>query len=127
MFNRITISPRPQTVHQYTHISEQRAPTDESVKLLKEFQEKAEAKVVASVAVESNTFNCVVHTWVEPMSDRTIARAIFDMNGHKMNVQEDISRMENSDKEKLILKLRDSVAVKIATEMLLPALRKVRL
>lgn len=129
MFNKTVIvqDRGPRHISQSTTVHEHRAPTDHSVALLAEFQEKAEAKVIKAIAVEDNKFNCVVHTMHDCGGDRFVARAIFDLNGHKMHVDADVSGIEVADKEKLILKLRDAVALKIANESLSVALRTLKL
>ncbi len=128
MFDRITVTPtRSETQFVTREVHEHRAPTDESVRLLGEMQEKAEAKLIKSVAVESNNFNCVVQIWREITSDRLKSRAIFDLNGRKMTAEEDVSGIDRDDTEKLVIKLRDAMAAKIANECLSGPLRKLKL
>lgn len=86
---------RPQ-LHHHEHrhststtvnVTEKRAPTDESVALLREMEAKAEAEVLKAVKVDANSFSCVVHHGLDNMSDRVLWRAIFDLNGKKMDVK----------------------------------------
>ena len=125
MFDSYTISPRPQTVYQKTTVHEHRAPTDESVALLKDMEEKARDKVIKSVAVENNSFNCVFHSLKDVQSDRLIGRSIFMLNGERMTVEESVSPMDVKDKSELVLKLRDAMAKKIANEILSDAIHRV--
>lgn len=62
MFDRTTIQqgrteyvPFEKTVN----ITEKRAPTDESVRLLNEFQEKARENIIKTVTIDSNIAKCV--------------------------------------------------------------------
>jgi ABC-type methionine transport system ATPase subunit len=120
------LRPRSTTVN----VTEKRAPTDESVRLLKEFEEKAEAKVIQSVAVESNAFNCVVHGMVDGMSNRRIMRAVFDLNGKKMTAEASASWVSSGDTPALARALRDAIAKEIANsaiDAMIPALREIGL
>ncbi|AKE44802.1 hypothetical protein AU106_gp171 [Sinorhizobium phage phiM9] len=61
MFNKtVIVAGRPTTTNHYSTITEKRAPTDESVRLLKEFEEKAEAKVLKAMRLETNNFKAVI-------------------------------------------------------------------
>ena len=72
---------RTEHVSRNTTIHEHRAPTDESVRLLKEMEEKAERKLVESIHVGDTLVECVIHAWLDPMSDCTRIRAVFKING----------------------------------------------
>ena len=71
----------PRHVHHSTTVHEHRAPTDASVRLLKEMEEAATKKVVKSIHVGNTLVECVVHTWLDVMSDCIRMRAIFKVNG----------------------------------------------
>jgi len=79
-----TEPPRTEYVTQTVH--EHRAPTDASVALLKEMEEKAAAKITEAVRLEGNGFNCVVHTEWDALSDQTLVAVIFDLNGKRQRV-----------------------------------------
>ncbi len=96
-----------------------RAPTDESVKLLKEMEEKAEAKVIESVRLEGNGFECVIHTHRDCMSDQTVYRVVFALNGKRCTVEYAASR--DKDPVAAAPEIAKLVSEKIAQEMLPPA------
>lgn len=102
----------PREVHHHEH----RAPTDESVKLLKEMEEKARDKIEEVIRVEGNGFNGVIYLHHEMMDLSIRARAVFDLNGKKMEVEHSLSELKT--REELITGLRDKIATKIATEVL---------
>jgi len=63
MFDKYFISKGPSHVSHSTTVHEHRAPTDKSVELLKEFEEKAMAKIVETIVirdtlVEGKAFLC---------------------------------------------------------------------
>jgi hypothetical protein len=72
-------SPRPQR-HEHTHettIIEKRAPTDESVKLLRKMEKAARRKVDEAVRLSHNGFECICHIERDEASRDLIARAHF--------------------------------------------------
>lgn len=65
-------------------IVEKRAPTDESVKLLKEMEEAALNKIIASGRVEDNIFNTKWYITCDTYSgDDEYCRCIFTLNGEE--------------------------------------------
>jgi hypothetical protein len=93
-----------------------RAPTDESVKLLREMEEKAKAEVLGSVRLDGNQFKCVVHYEREAMSMDLVVRALFELNGKRM--QAEVRVPDHADPSTGLPKIRDKVAEVISTEML---------
>jgi hypothetical protein len=107
------------------HVHEHRAPTDASVKLLREMEAKAREQVVEAIHVGDTTFECVVHIMRHPMDDSTSYRAVYSLNGKKMTT--DYRDQEwRTDKREALVKLRDEMAKDIATAILLPALARLR-
>ena len=104
-----------------TEVHEHRAPTDESVKLLKELEEKALAKVLASLKLDSNSFSGQVLFEYDGMSDRDIARCVFVVNGKR--VVAEIDRDTDNRPEDFLVALRDEIARKFANEVLESAMR----
>ncbi len=69
-------------------ITETRAPTDESVKLLNEFQEKAKQNLVDQIKVEDNTLNGVVLFFRQDIvHDKVEWFGKFSLNGKEHKVQ----------------------------------------
>lgn len=75
-------------------VSEQRAPTDDSVRLLRELEDRAMQGILRVVEVKNNLFEGKVifmrHT---PLCEVT-AIAMFMLNGHKFTVKSSISDAE---------------------------------
>ncbi len=103
-------------------VHEHRAPTDESVKLLREMEGKAKEQIIKAVHVGDTTFECVVHQMRHAEDQSQSLRAVFSMNGKKMTVTVRDHGWEANDEKKLAMKLRDEMASEIATTILLPAL-----
>lgn len=95
-----------------------RAPTDESVKLLKEMEQAAREKVVESIHVGDTKFECVVHTMLDNLSDEMIFQAVFTVNGKKMTAEHRHRVRERTDWNNGFLSLADEVAKVIAEEVI---------
>ena len=124
MFDKIVLAPtRTRTEYVTREIHEHRAPTDDSVNLLREMEQKARDQVIEAVHVGDTHFECVLHTMKHPIDASTELLAIFSMNGKKMTVSH---REQNwvGTKADLVIKLRDAMAKEIATTILLPALER---
>lgn len=112
--------------HAHSHIhnhtvttTEQRAPTDESVKLLRELEAQAIASVLGRTRVNVGTFDCeVVITKVHgPL--RYVAYAQFNFNGKLLTAEYTMSEFKGSI-VKLAEGIRDAVAKVVATEIEVP-------
>lgn len=87
MFDRTLIMPRVDGGTHHHHHTEKRAPTDESVKLLREMEQAAQDKLDASIRLEANGFECVVQVF-ERMIDGDFAIVVhFSLNGNRHKVE----------------------------------------
>lgn len=112
---------RTEYVTREVTVHEHRAPTDESVRLLKEMETAARDKIDQSIRLDGNGFECVVEIMLDNMSDQRIARAVFVLNGKRMDAEARVSRREDSPAT-LAGALRDAVAQRLAAEILMPAI-----
>lgn len=93
------IAPRPRTeyVTKTVNVTEQRAPTDESVKLLREMEAAADAKRIAALKLEGNAFKGHIEVWTEPAQGYMIfAGAVFDINGKRCTAKASVDEMRLS-------------------------------
>ena len=104
------------------NVHEHRAPTDESVKLLREMEAKAEAEVIKAASVGNAVFECVVQQMRDNFSDKMVWRAVFKLNGKPLTATSETDpRKANHLMEAsrdAFDALRDKMAVAIATEVL---------
>lgn len=96
---------------------EHRAPTDESVRVLREMEAAAEKKVLDAVRVENTLVECVVHSYEDYLNDMARYKAVFKINGVKREATHECGIGEQSQ-EQIAMALRDAVAKVIATEMI---------
>jgi hypothetical protein len=118
---------RTVTEHRTVSVTEQRAPTDASVKLLREMEQAAKNQVIQAVSVGNTTFECVVQAAREDWSDLLKFRAVFKLNGKQMSTDHEVAghdiRLKNKSKADIVAELRDKVAKVIAGEVLTDAYR----
>lgn len=130
MFDKTTIA-LPDIINQHTTIHEHRAPTDESVKLLREMEEAAKKAIVDSVRVQDTHFECVVLTQTDMINCEEQFVAIFSLNGKKMKTPLRISMFDHDENGKKLgpkekyRRLVLSVAQDIADEILFSAFSKI--
>jgi CRISPR/Cas system-associated endonuclease/helicase Cas3 len=104
------------------HVHEHRAPTDESVALLKEMEEKAQEKLLRSYKLDTNDFNAVWHVMQDNlhMTHRVLIQ--FELNGKTHDIEYSIdmcaSEEEILDKsrEKILEYLQGSILRSIKPE-----------
>jgi len=122
----------PQTSTEYAtkrvEITEKRAPTDESVKILREMESEAKRQVDLAVHVGNTTFECVVHRMYDALSDCVRLKAVFKLNGvqrtaeHMFHPKSASGSSTIEETSKAMRDLRDKIATVIATEMIHSAL-----
>lgn len=100
-----------------TTVTEKRAPTDESVRLLKEMERAAHDKVLKAIHVADMGFECVIHHMEMHLSGQAMLAAVFKLNGKKMEATYTFTHYRNPSMEDVINGLRDEVAKVIANEI----------
>lgn len=125
MFDRYVLGQKSEKHHHHheTTVVEKKAPTDESVRLLKEMEEAATKRFLDSVRIGDTHFECVVSQMQLPAYDTYRWTAIFSLNGNKLTATFEQPAF-SCDLQKAVVGLRDAIAEKIATEILRPALSK---
>lgn len=96
----------------YVNVTEKRAPTDESVRLLRDMEDRAEKKVLAAVRVENTAVDMVLHKKEDLNTGDTLYACIFKINGKQMRA--DYRDRRNESRDVVIFGIRDAVANEIA-------------
>lgn len=113
MFDKVTnIVSKRASVEAVIH--EHRAPTDASVKLLKEMEQAAKDKLVASFVLDKNSLNGIVNIYQEVAYDRLVIEVTFDLNGKRINEVVYVHRDETG----MVEKVQTAVANRVAAEIL---------
>lgn len=113
MFDRYLVQPTGQSV--YKTVTERRAPTDESVKLLREMEAAAKSEVEKTVRLDFNGFKVVGQFMTEPWNDQDRAVIKFDFNGRSVKADVVLERYETVDQrvEKIGNRIKDVLAAEI--------------
>jgi hypothetical protein len=85
-------------LHQHTHqttvnrtITENRAPTDESVKLLREMERKAEEEIVKAIPIKNNLVEgVVIQKQFSPVVPELKTIVLFKLNGEPFRITVDM-------------------------------------
>lgn len=112
----LTYETVPSTIN--VDVTEKRAPTDESVKLLREMEQRAQEQVLKAISVNNTGVEGVLHMMRNPLSCTYTFRFLYQINGKKMTTDYEVNEFELS-KYKWIDCLINAVAVDIAREILL--------
>jgi hypothetical protein len=64
-------------------VTEKRAPTDESVRLLREMEAAAVANVIKSIQIVDNSVNCSMHVQNNMLSGTKDIIVIYSLNGKR--------------------------------------------
>ena len=130
MFDRTFIVPgKTRTEYVTREVHEHRAPTDASVKLLKEMEAAADAKRIVSFKLEANAMTGAIEVWQEPAQGYMIfARAVFDVNGKRCTAKAGIDepKSDGFHKIELMQALHAEIAKVVASEVLGEGLKDLR-
>ena len=76
-------------------VHEHKAPTDKSVELLNEMQEKAQRNIIATIKIEENFLKAVVIYYRDEMvMDRMTYHIRFELNGKEYMIEDHIDNFE---------------------------------
>ncbi len=95
MFDKITLIPRSANMDvppPETRITHHRAPTDESIRLLNEMQDKAMKNLLARIEVNNNQFSFKLLSSKCDWENAYVLYYLIEINGHKMQERKTISR-----------------------------------
>lgn len=99
-------------------ITEKRAPTDESVRLLNEMEQAARNKVVETTIVKDTHFECKIHKSVDALSMQDVYGVIYSLNGRQQTTEVRVDRHEKLDPYQLAEHIRNHVANDISNHLL---------
>ena len=107
----------------HSYVTENRAPTDESVRLLKEMESEAKQKIVDSITVNNTEFECNIQSEIDGLNDRTTYCITYRMNGKKSRTYVSIPNWNRPTDVEVMIKVRDELAKDIAANMIDSVLR----
>lgn len=107
--------------HTNVNVTEKRAPTDESVRLLKEMEAEARKKITESTTVHNTEFTCKLHKYYDALNAADKYAIIYTLNGKQSRLDVDVECYKELTPEQTACFIRDKVAVDIANKMLYTA------
>ena len=115
MFDAYHVRNVTERVHSSVTVHEHRAPTDESVRLLRDMERAALEKVIQSVRLENAAIDAVLHYQREPANDLDRFLIVWKHKGERRKVWHDFRWDGQGDKrqalaEGLLRALSDDIA-----------------
>jgi hypothetical protein len=114
MFDRVTVNQSP-AYPQYVNVTEKRAPTDDSVRLLKEFRQAAEKDLVSSLKLENNLISATLHVYKDPLQWKEQYVVLTKINGKNFRIEVERDPYQKETWEEVVF---NRVAEYIAAELL---------
>ena len=100
MFNRTVINPtRTQYVTRSVEVElhEHRAPTDESLKLLREMEEKVQASFIRRIDARDTAIPFETHSVRDALNDKLLFISVFSINGNRREIRTEVSSWDIRD------------------------------
>jgi len=116
MFDKIMVTQPRIEERKFVTVHEHRAPTDESVRLLKEFETAAKDKVEKSFYLDSNELKCLFQSWLSANDASKVFGVCFDLNGKRYTLEH--KEHFHKTPEQMAQGLFKSLSEKIAVEIL---------
>lgn len=111
--------PPPVSMHADVNIREHRAPTDESIKILREMETAAKQEIIKSIQVKDTLVDGVLHMSLDPLSCKRRFKFIYSINGRKMTTDFSIDDYEYETSKDWIGKLVETVSYDISREIMM--------
>lgn len=116
MFDTYKVTHLTPPGYKYVEVTEKRAPTDESVRLLREMEEKARSQVIKSVQLDSNVVNAQVWKLYDPLGWKNKFGIVVNLNGKKILVETETD--PSDDKDKQLRAIYEALSERIAAEIM---------
>lgn len=107
------------TISSSITIKEERAPTDDSIRLLQEMEAKAAKSIIDKIIVEDNIVNGAIYIMEDHLANAKVIYIKFKLNGEEYNIKEIVPRHELIDKSKAVYKLLQKASNAILQEFVL--------
>ena len=97
-------------------INENRAPTDESVKLYDEFKQRAYDSIIDAFEVSDNAFNFKAFIYIDPCQYMITFRYISSINGKEIKGESQVS-IDEYDRYEVVQKIIEDIAGQLAKQI----------
>lgn len=114
MFNTYLTRSTPTT--SYHNVTEKRAPTDESVRLLKEFEQAAKDKVIGVQQLDNNLISATLWQMEDILSYKDNYKILLKINGKTMTI--DVTVDHNKSRDQKADAIYDALSKNIAGNLM---------
>ncbi len=108
-------------------VTEKRAPTDESVRLLREMEAAAREQIVATTVVRNTEFECVIYKHHDCAAYEDMYRIVYSLNGRKLTTDVRVRRWDRPTEQQVVETIKAALANDIAAEVLAAGFHNVNL
>jgi hypothetical protein len=105
-------------------LNENRAPTDESVKLLNEMSDKALKNIVKTFSTTNNTLQITAAVYEDHRLQERAFLCKFVLNGKEHKLKVDIPTWKYNTPDEMVSELYTQICGKLAVEIMQPLLRE---
>lgn len=120
MFDIINIEEVTREVTKTVH--EHRAPTDESIRILREMEQQIEAKVIGRLSLNNHQFKPTLLVYEEHLEQKWGVWWVFEVNGEKFQGKFYVSKWDKASNSEAILsifqEIRENLSKQIASVLL---------
>ena len=116
MFDTIHVNRRFDAATFTATVTEKRAPTDDSVRLLKEMEKAARDKIIASIELDSNLVKGRVFVMKECLSGKNKFAVIMNINGKRIEIQASTDEFDSPEAQ--MQQLYQEIGMRIAAEVM---------
>ncbi len=127
MFNKYVYENRHSSVNARVDVTEKRAPTDESVRLLREMEAAAREQIVATTVVRDTVFECVIYMHHDLAAYEDMYRIVYSLNGRKLTTDVRVRRWDRPTEEQIVDTIREALGKDIAGQLLASAFHNAKL
>lgn len=120
MFDRVNIRSEGGGTHHHQHeVHEHRAPTDESIKLWGEMQEKVIGSILERFSIQDNKFNIAGCVSLDPyaIGGKSLLY-VLKLNGHEINGKFELDAFKYRNPDDMIQGLIKHIGERIAVDVL---------
>ena len=100
------------------NIIEHRAPTDESVRLLRDMEGQAKAEILKAVRLDRNELKAVFHKKIDALTMDEIIVCMIDLNGKRVQGEISLKGAMFGDELAKFCKIKEELASIIAKQIL---------
>lgn len=97
-------------------VTEKRAPTDDSVRLLTEMENAVREKIIRTLPLESNVVKGQVWTMRDPLMWKNKFAVVVDINGHRKQI--DVETDPSDDVDNQLRTIYENIAREIAVAIM---------